>query len=129
MDLTKLTEYFANVSPGDILNAVIAFDVPIPDAAILGVFVVLGAVLVRSHRVAMKSMRSQMEQAYAHELVVAHRRVHHARADLGTAQRELEHGRQRKRGLQRKRAIVEKPGSVRPISVLREVTATGTGRG
>jgi uncharacterized protein (DUF3084 family) len=129
MDLSKLTALFADVAPRDILTAVMAFDVPIPDAAILGIFVVFGLGLMRSHRVALRGMRAQLEQAYAAELVVANRRVHHARSDLDTMKRELEHGRQRKRGLQRKRAMVEKPGSVRPVSVLREVTATGTGRG
>jgi hypothetical protein len=129
MDLSNLTDFFGNVAPMDILDAVVAFDVPIPDAAILGIFAVLGFILVRAHRVALKEMRAQIEQAYAHELVVAHRRAHHARADLSTLQRELEHDRQRKRGLQRKRAAIEKPASVRPVSVLREVTATGIGRG
>jgi hypothetical protein len=128
MDLNKLTELFANVAWTDILTAVSAFEVPIPDAAILGIFVVLGIALVRSHRTAITEMRATLAEAYAEELVVANRRVHHARTDLTKARRELEHDRQRKRGLQRLRVEAERPAVVRPVSVLREVIANGAGR-
>jgi hypothetical protein len=128
MDMSNLTAFFADLSAKDMLAAVVAFEVPIPDAIILAVFAVIGLAIMGSQRGAMKAMRSRLEEAYAEELVLANRRVHHVRSDMLIMKREMEHARQRKRGLQRARQVAEKASAKRPVSVLREVAASGVGR-
>jgi hypothetical protein len=128
MDMSNLTGFLADLSAKDVFAAVLAFEVPIPDAVILAVFAVIGLAILGSQRSAMKAMRNRMEEAYAEELVLANRRVHHVRSDMLIMKREMEHARQRKRGLQRARQMSEKAAAKRPVSVLREVAANGVGR-
>lgn len=129
MDMSNLTDLIAGIEPAQILAAVMAFDVPIPDAVILAVFTVLGLALLRAQRLSIAAQRAQLEAAYAAELATANRRAHHARSELVKLRRENEHERQKARSLKRNRAVPDRAAAApKPVSVLREVIAGGAAR-
>ncbi len=101
----KFGEWMAMVPPlegrpAEWLTEVRAFEVPVPDAAMLAGFLFLLLLIHRSNRSALGDVQGMVEQAYRGELLTANRRVYQARNELRKAELEIERERQRKRRLQ-----------------------------
>lgn len=86
--------------PAEIADMVTAFEVPVPDAAMLAAFVLLLLMIQRAHRSSLAGVKGVVEDAYRAELLTANRRVYQVRNDLRKAELEIERERQRKRRLQ-----------------------------
>lgn len=101
----KLAELLAMVPPLEGMSAewlaqLRAFEVPVPDAAMLAGFLFLLLMIHRANRSALAGVQGVVEDAYRSELLTANRRVYQARNELRKAELEIERERQRKRRLQ-----------------------------
>lgn len=120
----KLAQWWAAIPPLEgraleIATQVQNFEVPVPDAAMLAGFLLLLAVIHRSHRSSMAGVSELVEKAYRVELLTANRRAYSARADLRKAELEIERERQRKRRLQYEAAAARKKSRVTNVTNVR----------
>lgn len=125
MDLTRLKELASAIDlaelrlgAAELASRASAFEAPLPDAATLGLFVVLLLGLHRAHVRAARRSREALQAAYVAELVTANRLAHQARNELARARLEIERERQKKRRAERRApARGDRPHS-RPLSLV-----------
>ncbi|MEO1678365.1 MAG: hypothetical protein AAFU80_09425 [Pseudomonadota bacterium] len=102
IDFTPVMDLATQYGITDAIAAIAAFSVPVPDAAILGLFAFLLIAIHRSHRRGLARTRLALEDAYTAELVTANRRAYQARGELTKLRLEMERERQKKRRLERR---------------------------
>ncbi|MEM9788248.1 MAG: hypothetical protein AAF801_17250 [Pseudomonadota bacterium] len=94
-NLPSLETVLSTLTDG--INRLVAFDLPVPDAALLLAFVLAAYAIRLGHRSATDQVRADVENLYQAELLLANRRMHQAQADLRKAHMELERERQKRR--------------------------------
>ena len=79
------------------LTRLVTFDLPIPDTALLLAFALAAYALRLNNRSTAEQARTDVENLYQAELLLANRRTHQAQSDLRKAHLELERERQKRR--------------------------------
>ncbi|MDX8346852.1 hypothetical protein SLH49_02530 [Cognatiyoonia sp. IB215446] len=79
------------------MSHLMAFELPVPDAALILAFLLAAYAMRLSHRGATDQSRAEVENLYQAELLLANRRTHQAQGELRKAHLELERERQKRR--------------------------------
>lgn len=125
MDMTTLKDFFAGMdvaalrqAADDLVARAISFTAPIPDSAMIGIFLALLVGLHWSHVRASRRARAALQAVYTNELVKANRLTHQARAEVTHARLEIERERQKKRRVERR---APDRNASRPIALVTQV--------
>ena len=119
MDFLPNMEQVAGVW-NTVSTSVLAFESPVPDAALLAGLLVAVAAQRIAHRRTFARVKGLYHNAYNGELLSAHRTAYQARAELDIAKKEIEHARQMERRAKRpaaKKAALAKAAQT-PADVL-----------
>ncbi len=108
----------------DWTNRILAVELPVPDAALIFAFILIIFAMRLTARSTKDSLRTEIEEVYQSELLLANRRAQQAKGELRKAELEIERERQKRRreamrgGDPRRK---NKPRLVEPPKVIQQV--------
>lgn len=107
----------------------VAFDLPVPDAALIAAAVLVVLATALSQRGRVQDAHAQMESLYQAELLTANRRAQQARGELRRAKLEIEKERQKRRresrGAAHRRAARAADGPAAPVPMIEPAVLHG----